>query len=82
LLAQDSLKTPIPGHDSLNVNISNQKADTVTKPPDKKRIWLVAAGHAVVWAGSYIALNKAWYADYPKEDFHFFNDWEEWNQMD
>ncbi|WP_315815813.1 DUF2279 domain-containing protein [Paraflavitalea speifideaquila] len=32
--------------------------------------------------GSYIALNKAWYADYPKESFHFFNDNGEWLQMD
>ena len=33
-------------------------------------------------AGSFIALNKAWYADYPKQNFHFFNDWKEWQQMD
>lgn len=49
---------------------------------NKTRLWLVAGSHAAVWAGSYIALNKAWYADYPKQSFHFFNDWSEWNQMD
>jgi hypothetical protein len=70
-----SISEPLTGLDSP-LHVTNN----IT--PNKKRIWLVAAGHAVVWAGSYIALNKAWYADYPKEDFHFFNDWEEWNQMD
>lgn len=48
----------------------------------KERIWLVAGGHALMWTGTYIALNKAWYADYPKESFHTFNDLKEWNQMD
>jgi hypothetical protein len=49
---------------------------------NKKRLWLVAGAHAAFWAGSYVALDKAWYADYPKEKFHFFNDNREWNQMD
>lgn len=48
----------------------------------KGRLWAVAGAHAAFWAGSYIALNKAWYADYPKQSFHFFNDNREWNQMD
>lgn len=46
------------------------------------RVWLVAGTHAAIWTGSYIALNKAWYANYPRSDFHFFNDFGEWNQMD
>lgn len=49
---------------------------------NKNRFWLVAGAHAALWTGSYIALNKAWYADYPKQSFHFFNDNGEWNQMD
>lgn len=48
----------------------------------KNRFWLVAGAHAALWTGSYIALNKAWYAGYPKSSFHFFNDNGEWNQMD
>lgn len=50
--------------------------------PNKNRLWLIAGAHASFWTGSYIALNKAWYADYPKQSFHFFNDNREWNQMD
>ena len=50
--------------------------------PVKGRIWLVAGGQAALWAGSFYALDKAWYADYPKQPFHTFNDWDEWMQMD
>ncbi|ULQ57559.1 YfiM family protein [Flavihumibacter rivuli] len=50
--------------------------------PSKSRQWLVAGAHAAIWTGTYIALNKAWYADYEKQSFHFFNDGKEWNQMD
>ena len=56
-------------------------ADSVKKP-NPNRIWLVAGAHAALWGGSYLALNKAWYADYPRQSFHFFNDNSEWDQMD
>jgi Predicted periplasmic lipoprotein (DUF2279) len=59
---------------------ADQVADTSS--PDKKRIWIVGAGHAAMWTGTFIALNQAWYSDYPKQEFHFFNDWDEWQQMD
>lgn len=52
------------------------------KTKQQQRLWLVAGAHAALWGGSYIALDKAWYADYPKESFHFFNDNREWQQMD
>jgi hypothetical protein len=50
--------------------------------PNKNRPWLVAGAHAALWTASYIALDKTWYADFPKQSFHFFNDNREWNQMD
>jgi hypothetical protein len=53
-----------------------------TRIVNKKRLSLVSGAHAALWAGSYIALNKAWYAGYPRSSFHFFNDNNEWNQMD
>ncbi len=43
---------------------------------------MVAGAQTALWAGSFYALNKAWYADYPKQSFHTFNDWGEWQQMD
>jgi hypothetical protein len=42
----------------------------------------MAAANAAFYTGSFIALKKAWYADYDKTKFHFFNDNPEWNQMD
>ncbi|HTF31320.1 MAG TPA: hypothetical protein VK625_20830, partial [Flavitalea sp.] len=40
----------------------------------KSRRWIVAGGHAVTWAGTFMALNNAWYRDYPRSGFHFFDD--------
>lgn len=48
----------------------------------KKRVAFVAAANGIFYTGSFVALNRAWYADYPKTTFHFFNDNAEWNQMD
>jgi hypothetical protein len=48
----------------------------------QQRQWLVGGTQVALWTGSYIALNQAWYADYPKKGFHTFNDWGEWQQMD
>jgi hypothetical protein len=49
---------------------------------DKKRIAIVTATNVSLWTASFIALNKTWYANYPRSSFHFFNDNAEWNQMD
>ena len=43
---------------------------------------MVGSVQAGLWVGSFIALNQAWYKGYEKQDFHFFNDWDEWLQMD
>ncbi|MBA4167261.1 MAG: DUF2279 domain-containing protein [Chitinophagaceae bacterium] len=56
--------------------------DTSFSRANKNRLWITTAANTTFWTGSYIALNKAWYADYPRSAFHFFNDNEEWNQMD
>lgn len=49
---------------------------------NSKKLIIVAGANAAFYTGSFIALNKAWYADYDKMKFHFFNDNPEWNQMD
>jgi uncharacterized protein YfiM (DUF2279 family) len=63
--------------------------DSMAKPVDqrqhqanKTKVWIVGGSHAVIWAGTLVALNEAWFADYPRTNFHFFNDWNEWQQMD
>src|SRR6188472_3997050 len=50
--------------------------------PTRERIQIVARTNVALWAGSFFALNKAWYSGFPRSSFHFFNDNNEWNQMD
>ncbi len=49
---------------------------------NKKRFTLVIGTEAALYGGSLIGLNTLWYKDYPRSSFHFFNDNEEWLQMD
>ncbi|HUR10851.1 MAG TPA: DUF2279 domain-containing protein [Flavitalea sp.] len=49
---------------------------------NKTRLVIVASGSAAVWGSSFIALNQAWYSDYPRSSFHFFNDNREWQLAD
>ena len=48
----------------------------------KKRKWVLGTVQTSLWAGSFLALNQAWYANYPKSPFQFYNDGKEWLQMD
>lgn len=60
-----------------------QSADSIPHTSfNKTKFWITTGAHVGLWVGTYVALNKAWYAGYPKEHFHFFNDNGEWNQMD
>jgi hypothetical protein len=56
--------------------------DTAVRTINKKKLIIVTTANAAFYTASFIALNKAWYADYPRTGFHFFNDNPEWNQMD
>ncbi len=67
---------------SHSKNYSDSPFTNLSANPSNKRIAFVAGAHAALWVGSYWALNEAWYADYPKTSFHFFNDNREWNQVD
>lgn len=51
-------------------------------PFNKKRTALVAGTEIGLYGGSMYALNNLWYAAYPRSAFHFFNDNDEWLQMD
>lgn len=48
----------------------------------QKRFWTVTGIGAATYTGTMLALNQAWYADYPKSKFHFFDDRGEWLNMD
>ncbi|HNF71935.1 MAG TPA: DUF2279 domain-containing protein, partial [Chitinophagaceae bacterium] len=55
-----------------------RNADTL----NRKRLLLTGGGQALVWSGSLLALNQAWYAQYPRTSFHLYNDAAEWMQVD
>jgi len=62
-----------------------QSADTSGFASDtlnRKRLTLVTVTGAALYAGSIIGLYSLWYKDYPQSSFHFFNDSQEWLQMD
>src|ERR1043166_9398894 len=48
----------------------------------KKRFSVVIGTEAALYSGSLLALNQLWYKDYPRRSFHFFDDNNEWLQMD
>jgi hypothetical protein len=58
--------------DTLAINLPHQKKHNTT-------ISSLAIG---VSGTSFFALNSLWYKDYPRSNFHFFNDSKEWMQLD
>lgn len=50
--------------------------------PNKKRVRLVTGGLIAGYGGSLAALSILWYSQYPQTKFHFFNDNDEWLQVD
>ena len=52
--------------------------DTLKKP----RRTGVYVGESVALGVTLVGLNQLWYKDYPKSDFHFINDNNQWLQMD
>lgn len=74
---------------SLLLAISNCIAQSgiqsFLKPSDTlniKRQKAVFVSEAAFSAISLVGLNQLWYADYPRSQFHFINDNQEWLQMD
>ena len=42
----------------------------------------MASTGAIIYGGTVIGLNEAWYKGFDRTSFHFFNDRGEWNNMD
>ena len=49
---------------------------------NKPRVYTISGSILGMYAASNIWWQRAWYAQYPKSKFHFFNDAGEWMQMD
>jgi uncharacterized protein YfiM (DUF2279 family) len=52
------------------------------KKPTGSHIYLAATGSAAIYTGGLVVLSNAWYKDYPQSSFHFFNDNDDWLQVD
>lgn len=49
---------------------------------DRGKLCFILATSGMTWAGATLILNNAWYKNYPRSSFHFYNDWGEWYNMD
>jgi Predicted periplasmic lipoprotein (DUF2279) len=67
--------------DSLIVQGPFEGPSSISKPI-KSRIRLITAINIAGYGGSLLAFNQAWYVNYPRSSFHFFNDNGEWLQVD
>ncbi len=70
--------TGIQGQHQTPRLLSLVPADTLHEP----RLWLAGGTVALAYTGSIIALNEAWYKQFPRTSFHLFDDWGEWEHMD
>lgn len=48
----------------------------------KGRFYTALISGSLIYSGLMIGLNEAWYADFPRSKFHFFDDSREWEYMD
>jgi uncharacterized protein YfiM (DUF2279 family) len=89
LKAQDSTNnifkpSAVENHrDSIRFNsTSNTSYYTLTPKQIKKRVQIVATTNIVGYSAAMVGLYAAWYKDYPQTNFHTFNDFPEWQQID
>jgi uncharacterized protein YfiM (DUF2279 family) len=73
-------KESIPDNQQKIIDSTIKKA--LTPEQVKKRVKIVAAANIVGYSAILLYLNQAWYADYPRSSFHFFDDNGEWLQVD
>lgn len=81
---------PVFAQDS-SVIVTPQFTDSLIKTPAeplltakqiRSRVRLVTIGNIAIYGGVLVGLNAEWYANYPRSGFHFFNDNNEWLQVD
>lgn len=58
--------------------IAKAQQDTI----NSKRLKIVLGTGAIVYTGAMVGLYSLWYKDIPSSSFHFFNDNQEWLQVD
>jgi len=63
----------------LSLN-SHAQEDSLSINKKKRNHFIIGATSA--YTLSLIGLNELWYKDFPRQEFHFFDDSKEWKQMD
>lgn len=63
-------------------SVQAQSSVETTAKVNKKRMRLVLVASGVSYTGAMLALSKTWYAKSEQTKFHFFDDSNEWKQMD
>jgi len=63
----------------LSLN-SHAQEDSLSISKKKRNHFIIGATSA--YTLSIIGLNELWYKDFPRQEFHFFDDSKEWKQMD
>ncbi|ALO14484.1 hypothetical protein L21SP5_00813 [Salinivirga cyanobacteriivorans] len=61
--------------------LAQNDRDSVNAQP-RIKTWQLLAAEGAIYTGSMLVLSQAWYKDYPRSSFHWFNDNREWLQMD
>lgn len=64
------------------VYVHAQSLDTTDVDRSARCMRRTFLGMGAGMAGTYVLLDRAWYADYEREPMHSFNDGDEWMQMD
>ena len=62
----------------LNTTAKAQEKDSV----NTAKLAVFLGGTGIAYTATLVYLNEVWYSDFDKEEFHFFNDFHEWQQMD
>ncbi|WP_347156724.1 DUF2279 domain-containing protein [Pontibacter chitinilyticus] len=61
---------------------ASAQVQTDTTALHKKRLLVLGTSFGVGYTSMLVSLNQAWYSEQERTDFHFFNDNNEWKQVD
>ncbi|HMU11461.1 MAG TPA: DUF2279 domain-containing protein [Ferruginibacter sp.] len=61
---------------------TNKRINGLTNKQINTRVKIIAATNLVGYSGAMVGLYSAWYKNYPQSNFHSFNDFPEWKQID
>jgi len=78
LFSQDTVRQAI----ALAQSTGQVSISSTPVQANKKRIYLASIGSVAGYSLTLTALSNTWYKNYPQSSFHFFNDNDDWLQVD